>query len=158
MHEEWEKRSLQSEENIEKAWRNLEDQDWSEMRLFGRENERAIEREIKRNEGWIAWRSLNRPSVNLDRWRCREVSRHLSRKVSRNWSSIDSGIKVVSRNKPSDIRTEARLIHQLSRSYLGGRNFLDCSTRWREAVKIAIRKSVRSSTDSKVSRRCRVSF
>ena len=45
MHEEWEIRSLPSEENLEKAWRNLKDQDWSEMRLFGRENERAIERE-----------------------------------------------------------------------------------------------------------------
>ena len=53
MHEEWEIRSLPSEENLEKAWRNLEDQDWSEMRVFGREKERAIEREreIEWNEG-----------------------------------------------------------------------------------------------------------
>ena len=144
-----------------KTWRILKKPwgsklEWDEV--VWERKERAIEREIERNEGWIAQGSINRPSVNLDRWRCREVSRHLSRKVSRNWSSIDSGIKEVSKNKPSDIRTEARLIHQLSRSYLGGRNFLDCSTRWREAVKIAIRKSVRSSTDSKVSRRCQVSF
>ena len=144
-----------------KSWKGLK-KPWG-SRLEGDEvvwerKERAIEIEIERSEGPIARGSINKPLVNLDRWRCREVSRHLSRKVSRNWSSIDSGIKEVSRNKPSDIRTEARLIHQLSRSYLGGRNFLDCSTRWREAVEIAIRKSVRSSTDSKVSRRCRVSF
>ena len=45
--------------------------------------------------------------------------------------------------------------HQVSRSYRGFRNFLDRSTRCREAVEIAIRKSLRSSTDSKVSRRYR---
>ena len=128
------------------------------MRLFGRENERAIERKIERNEGQIARGSLNRPLVNLNRWMCREVSRHLSRKVSRNWSSTYTGIAEVSWNKPSDARTEARSIHQLLRSYLGGRNFFDRSTRCWEAVDNAIRKSLRSSTDSKVSRRCRASF
>ena len=40
---------------------------WSEMRLFGKENERAIERKIERNEGQIARGSLNRPLVNLNR-------------------------------------------------------------------------------------------
>ena len=140
MHEKWEKRSLPSEENLEKAWRNLEDQDWSEMRLFGRENERAIEREIKRNEGWIAWRSLNRPSINLDRWRCRDICWGRYREK---WSSTDTGIEEVSRNKPSDTRTEARLIHQLSRSYRGGRNFLDHSTRCRETVEIANKKKLK---------------
>ena len=44
MHEEWEIKSLPSEENLEKAWRNLKDQDWSEMRLFGREK-RELSRE-----------------------------------------------------------------------------------------------------------------
>ena len=75
-------------------------------------------------------------------------------KVLRNWSSTNTGIEEVSRNKPSDTRTEARSIHQLSRNYRGGRNFLDRSTRCREAIKITIRKSLKSSTDSKVSRRC----
>ena len=37
------------------------------MRVFGRENKRAIEREIERNEGQIAQGNLNRPSINLDR-------------------------------------------------------------------------------------------
>ena len=39
------------------------------------------------------------------------------------------------------------------RSYRGGRSFLDWSTRYRGAVGIAIWKGLRSSTDSKVSRR-----
>ena len=128
------------------------------MRLFGRENERAIEREIERNEGWIAWGSLNRSSVNLDRWRCREVSRQLLRKVSRKWSSTNTGIEEVSRNNPSNARTEARSIHQLSRSNRAGRSCLNRSTRYREAIKIVIWKNLRSLTDSKVSRRCRASF
>ena len=125
------------------------------MRLFGRENERAIEREIKRNEGWIAWRSLNRPSVNLDRWRCRDICWGRYREK---WSSTDTGIEEVSRNKSSDTRIEAQSIHQVSRSYRGCRNILDQYTRCREAIEIAIRKSWRSSTNSKVSRRYRASF
>ena len=112
-------------------------------------------REIEWNEGQIAWGSLNRPSINLDRWRCWKVSRQLSRKVSRKWSSTDIGIEEVSRNNPSDARTEARLIHQLSRSYRGGRSILDQSIRCRGGVEIAIWKSLRSSIYSKVSRRCR---
>ena len=64
------KEAYQVKKILKKTWRNLEDQDWSEMRVFGREKDRAIEREIKRNEGQIARGSLNRPSINLDRWRC----------------------------------------------------------------------------------------
>ena len=37
------------------------------MRVFGKEKERVIEREIEQNEGQIARGSLNRPSVNLDK-------------------------------------------------------------------------------------------
>ena len=123
------------------------------VRCLGEKKKRFIEREIKQNKGWIAWGGLNRSLVNLDKWRCWEVSRQLSRKVSRKWSSTDIGIEV-SRNNPSDARTEARSIHKLSRSYRWGRRFLDLSTRYWEAVKIAIWKSLRSSTDSMVSRRC----
>ena len=85
--------------------------------MFGREKERAIKREIEQNEGQIARGGLNRSSVNLDRCRCQEVSRQLSRKELRKWSSTDTGIEEVSRNNPSDTRTEAQSIHQLSRSY-----------------------------------------
>ena len=70
-------------------------------------------------------------------------------------SSIDTGIEDVLRNNPSNTRTETRSIHQVSRSYQGGRSFLDLSTRYWEDVGNAIRKSLRSSRDSKVLRRYR---
>ena len=84
MHECEKIKSLPSEENLEKAWRKLEEQilEWDE-RVWERK-QRSIEREIERNEGRIAWGSLYSLTVNLNRWRCREVSRHLWRKVSRN--------------------------------------------------------------------------
>ena len=153
MHECERIRSLPSEEKLEKVWRNLEEQilEWDE-RVWER-NQRSIKREIKQNEGRIAWGCLNKPAVNLDRWRCREMSRHLSRKVSRKRSSTDTGIEEVSRNTSSDIRSESRSIQQVSRSYRGGRSILDRSTRCQGAVGIAIRKSWRSSTDSKVLRK-----
>ena len=154
MHECERIRSLPSEEKHEKAWRNLEEQllEW-DKRVWER-NQRSIER----NEGRIARGCLNRPAVNLNKWRCREVSRHLSRKVSRKWSSTDVGIEEVSRNKSSDTRSESRSIQQVLRSYWGGKSILDRSTKCWGVVGITIRKSWRSSTDSKVSRRCRVSF
>ena len=88
-------------------------------------------------------------AVNFDKCRCRKVSRHLSRKVLRKWLSTAE----VSRNNSSEPRTEAWSIHQVSRSYRGCRPILDQSTRYWEAVGITIRKSWRSSTNSKVSRR-----
>ena len=154
MHEEWEIRSLPREENPEKAWRNLEKQDWSEMRVFGREKWESYRERDRRKWEADRTRRLYRPSVKLDRCRYREVSRQLSRKVSRKWSSTNTGIEGVSRNNPSNARTEARSIHQLLRSYRGGRSFLDLSTKYRKAVEIAIWKSLRSLIHSKVSRRC----
>ena len=59
-----------------------------------------------------------------------------SRQVSRNWSSTVE----VSSNRESDSRTEARSIHQVLRSYQGGRSFLDCSTRYGGGVEITLRK------------------
>ena len=120
-------------------------------------------RESYRERDWRKWvanrtRRLYKPSVNLDRCKCREVSRQLSRKVLRKWSSTNTSIEEVSRNNPSDARTKAWSIHQLLRSYRGRKSFLDLSTRYREVVKIAIWKSLRSSIDSKVSRRCWTSF
>ena len=81
---------------------------------------------------------LYRPLVKLDRFRYREVVRQLLRKVSRKWSSTDIGIEEVSRNNPSNARTKTRFIHQLSRSYRGGRSFFDLSIKYREAVEITI--------------------
>ena len=69
---------------------------------------------------------------------------------------VDSrGIEDVLRNNSTESRTEAQSIHQVSRSYRGCRTILDRSAKYREAVGIVIRKSWRSSTDSKVSRRYR---
>ena len=52
MHEEWEIRSLPREENLEKAWRNLEKQDWSEIRVFGRENKELSREREREREKW----------------------------------------------------------------------------------------------------------
>ena len=46
----WNAWSLPSEETLEKSWRNLKEKIGSEMRVFGRGRDRAIEREIERNE------------------------------------------------------------------------------------------------------------
>ena len=86
---------------------------------------------------------IYRSSVKLDRFRYREVSRQLSGKVSRKWSSTDTSIEEVSRNSPSNVRTEARSIHQLSRSYRGGMSFLDLSTKYWEAVGNVIKKKLK---------------
>ena len=57
--------------------------------------------------------------------------------MSRNWSSTAE----VSSNKESDSRTEARSIHWVSRSYRGGRSFLDRSTKYRGGVEIVFKKN-----------------
>ena len=108
MHEEWDIRSLPSEETLEKAWETLGKEVRSEWKRFGRWKDKGIEREreIERNEVRIARGSIYRTLVKLDEWRCREVSRI--------WPSTDTSVEKVSRYKTSDIRDEARSIHQLS--------------------------------------------
>ena len=100
----WEIRSLPSKEKIEKAWRNHEEEDWSEWERFGSWKDRRIEREIERNElrnmAVDKNEEIIRPSVNLDRCRCREVSSKLSRWVSRKWLLTDEVVEQVSRNNP----------------------------------------------------------
>ena len=148
MHEEWEIRNLPREEE---SWKITKEEVWSERDGVWEMNRcRQIERD-RRNENQIAKKWIYRPSVKLDRCRYREVLRKLLREVSRKKSSIAE----VSRNNSSDPRTEAWSIHQVSRSYQRGRSFLDLSTRYREAVRKAVRNSWRISTDSKVSRRYR---
>ena len=141
-----------------KSWKSLK-KPWGSRLKWDKsvwERKRESYRERNRRK-WAADRTRRfyRPSVNLNRCRCREVLRQLSRKVLRKWSLIDTGLEEVLRNNPSDARAEAGSIHQLSRSYRGGRRFLDLSTRYREVIEIAIWKSLRNSIDSKVSRRCR---
>ena len=60
--------------------------------------------------------------------------------------------------KTSEARCDARSIHQVSKSYQNVKNFLNRSTRCRGAIEIAIRKSLESSTNSQLLRRCRASF
>ena len=67
MREEWEIRSLPSEETLEKAWRNIKEKIGSEIRVIGRWRDRAIEREIERNDVQIAWGRIYRTSVKLNR-------------------------------------------------------------------------------------------
>ena len=151
MHEEWEIRSLQVKKILKKLEETLRIKIGVRWDCLGEKMKKPLrEREIERNDGWITRGSLNRPLVNLDRWRCWEISRHLSRKVSRKCSLTDAGVEKVSRNKSTWSRTEARSIHQLSRSNRAGRSCLNRSTRYREAIKITIWKSLRSLTDSKV--------
>ena len=118
MHEEWEIRSLPNEETLEKAWRNLKEKIGSEMRVFRRWRDRAIER----NEVRIAWGRIYKTLLKLDRWRCWARCRGFGC-----WqiqvSSKCQGVKT------SNTKDEARLIHPVSRSYRGDKNFLDRSTR-----------------------------
>ena len=128
------------------------------MKVF-RERNREVSRErSKKNDFRIAKRPYIEQLVNLDRCRYRKVSRDLSRRCRenarrqlrcregikeqhiriKNRSSIDPpGVKKLSRRQEF-----SRSIHQISR------RCQDCVTK----------KGLRSSTDSKVSRRCRASF
>ena len=56
---------------------------------------------------------------------------------------IERSIEEVSRINTPELRTEARSIHQVSRSYRAYRPNLDRSTRCRGAGEIAIRKSLK---------------
>ena len=46
--------NLPSEEKLVKAWRNLEEEVWSEWEKFGRWKDESVEREIEKSEKWIA--------------------------------------------------------------------------------------------------------
>lgn len=62
-------RSLPSEENLEKPWKILENQDRSEIGEFLGEKQRSIEREIDGNEDRIAYGLYIGKPVILDRCR-----------------------------------------------------------------------------------------
>ena len=147
MHE-WERiKSLTSKEKLEKAWRILEEQVWSEMRVFWERKQRNIKREIEENDFRIVQRPYIEQPVNLDRCKYREVLRDLSRRC---WENAHRQLRSqgVSRNNSSESRTEAPSIHQVSRSYRAYWPNLDRFTRYRGAGEIAIRKSLGSSIDS----------
>ena len=75
----WEIRSLPSEEKLKKAWRNLEEEDWSEWERFWEKKRQRYRERDRQKRAADCTRRIYRPSVNLDRWRCQEVSRNLSR-------------------------------------------------------------------------------
>ena len=127
MHE-WERiRSLPSKEKLEKGWRILEEEVWSENESVWEMNSCGqIERD-RRNERRIAMEEYIDPSVMLDSWgigryrgRCRGSGlRQLRRREGieqqrvrfKNRSSIDpAGVKELSRRQEL-----SRSIHQVSR-------------------------------------------
>ena len=121
---------------------------------LGEKKEKYLERDRMK---WVPNRigSLNRASSKS---RQMQVSGGIETPVEEGIEKmvIDSwGIEEVLRNNPTEPRTKVRSIHQVSRSYRGCRPNLDRSTKYQEVVGIVIRKSWRSSTNSKVSRRYR---
>ena len=84
---------------------------------------------------------------------CKGIS--IDWEVARQVSSIIDVDRCSCRGTNQQKAKRSRSIHQVSRSYQGDMSFLNRSTRCWEAIEIAIRKSLRSSTDSNVSRRCR---
>ena len=71
---------------LKKLEESLRNKDWSEMRTFGREK-REVSRERSSEMSYGSYRELKVLAINLDRCRCQEVSRYLSRTVSRKRSS-----------------------------------------------------------------------
>ena len=138
-----------------KTWKSLK-KSWGRGWEWKREclGDEQVRTNRERSKKWEKDRdgSIYRPFSNARQLRYREVKVGVEELVFDSW-----GIEQVSSNKEYDSRTEARSIHQVSRSYRGGRSFLDRSTRYRGGVETALRKRQRSSTDSKVSRRCRAS-
>ena len=107
----------------------------------------------------------------LSRERSRKMRRESGRTYLQNLSKsqqmqvsrcVEVGVKIQAVNR---CKCRAYVEEQTTRyknrnsidqpSYREVRNFLDRSTRCQEAIEIAIRKSLRSSIDSQVSRRCR---
>ena len=105
--------SLPSKEKLEKAWRILEEEVWSEKEsVWEKNSRRQIERD-RRNERRIAKEEYINPSVMDGSW----------------------GIEKVSSNKELDSRTEAQSIHQVSRGQELSRSIHQVSRRHRDCIK-----------------------
>ena len=154
MHE-WERiKSLPSKEKLEKAWRILEEEVWSEKESVWKMNNCGqIERD-RRNERRIAIEKYIDPSVMLDSW---GIRRYQGSWRGRCWGS---GLQ--------------KLRYWATKSQIQEQK-LDRSTRCQGAIeeagafsidppgieevsRLRLEKCLRSSTGSKVSRRCRASF
>ena len=131
MHE-WERIGrLPSKEKLEKAWRILEEQVWSEMRVFWDRNREVSWEKSKKNDFRITQRPYIKQLVNLDRCRYREVSRDLSRRCRENarrqlrcWEGIEEQhIRINNRSSIDPLGVEklsrrqklSWSIHQVSR-------------------------------------------
>ena len=144
--------AYQEKKILKKTWRNLWGLrlEWDE-RVWERK-QRTIEREIKWNENQITWDGLNRNFSNARQMRYREVSRKLSRSVSRKCLST----------------VEVSSLYRAIRNQIQEQK-LDWATKCREAIEMAVafsidppgieellglryEKGLRSSTDSKVSK------
>ena len=131
MYEEWEIRSLPREEKLEKAWRNLWGLrlEWDE-RVWERK-QRAIERDIEWNEDPIARGGLNRTFSKARQMRCWGRCWENACQQLRYWESI-----------------QQQFIRSKNRSSIDPPGIKELSG-------LRYEKSLRSSTDSKVSRRYR---
>ena len=98
---------------------------------------------------------LNRALSKSRQMRCRGGVETSVEKVSRKATSTDLVSRSCRGIETPEARDEARSIHQVLRSCQEVKNFLDRSKRYQGANKIAIRKSLGSSIDSQLSRRCR---
>ena len=94
---------------------------------------RQVERD-RGNEVWIAQESIYRTSVNLNRFRFREVSSQVSSLKSFDRCSY----------REVSIAKQARWIKEVSRSYRGDRRFLDRSTQLSRGVEIVIKINCKS--------------
>ena len=155
MHE-WERiRSLPSKKKLEKAWKILKEEVWSEKESVWEMNSRGqIERD-RRNERRIAIERYIDPSVMLDSW---GIERYQG-------SCRGSGLQQLRYRKgikQQRVRFKNRSsidpldVEELSRRQELSRSIHQVSMRCRDCIKK--RKYLRSSTDSKVSRRCRDSL
>ena len=87
---------------------------------------------------------LHRRSVNLDTYRCREVSSHLSRKVSIKTTSIDAVVEKVSRYKAKTQEKKLDRSTNCREAIKDPRIFSIDPPNCQESVKITIRKSLKA--------------
>ena len=151
MHE-WERiRSLPSKEKLEKAWRILEEEVWSEKESVWEMNSHGqIERD-RRNERRLAIEKYIDPSVMLDSW---GIGRYRGSWWGRCWGSRLRKL----RYRATKSQIQERKLNQSSRCRRAieeARAFSIDPLGIEEVSRLHLKKKcLRSSTDSKVSRRC----
>ena len=134
--------TYQESKNLIKAWKIARKRFGVKERVFGRwtgaDRSREIEEMRNGSQRENIYTFNKSQQIQVSRGIEESIEVGIEKMVVDSW-----GIEQVSSNKESDPRTEARSIHQVSRSYRGGRSILDRSTRYRGAFGIAIRKRFR---------------